>query len=335
MDLIVRRRMGYATWIFGGILALAWGGFRARGVEVRGVGFANPVLVSPYEPGRLSALPVPLLSDVTPGQIVAELDTAPLLEEQAALEAEAKAVEATSKTTATTLTRQFASGNEASLANIARIKTMLRADQALAKALRERVERERSVAEAGGGPRAIADDLERELHVVEARVNAAREELAIAERIAANTEARAGSTPGVNEWEAEAARKRVEQVQGRISRSKLSVGIEGQVAAIYAAPGDWVIPGVPILQINAKETREVVGYLPFDRMASIQVGEEATVVRANGEVLSGKLASVGTGPVLKPQVLWFDPRAEEFGVPFRIQLDAGAVGPNEPVSVRL
>ncbi len=335
MDLIVRRRMGYVTWIFGGALALVWAGLRTRGIEVRGIGFANPVMVSPCEPGRLAALPVPLLSDVTPDQVVAELDTTPLLEEQAALEAEANAIEVTSKNTASSLTRQFATGNEASLANIASIKTMLRSDQALAKALRERVERERAVSDAGGGPRMIADDLERELHVVDARVSAAREQLAIALRIAANTEARAGSTPGVNEFESEAARKRVEQVQGRIARSKLTAGITGQVAAVFAAPGDWVIPGVPIMQVNLKETHEILGYLPYDRIASVEAGEAVTVVRANGEVLYGKLASVGTGPVLKPQVLWYDPRAEEYGVPFRIQLDDGAVGPNEPVSVRL
>jgi multidrug resistance efflux pump len=335
MNLVLRRRLGVATWLVGALVAMAWSGVRTFGTDARGIGFAPPVLISPLEPGRLKTLNVGLHDQVQVDTVVAEMDPAPLLEEQAVLQAQLLAVQQEAADSVRSTTRQFAQGVESSLVNRARILTALRTDEALSKTLRERVERERAIAAAGAQPPMVADDLERDLQVVEARISAARAELAVAEDAARSAEQRKAESPTANEWQVVTTGRLLEQIEGRIRRQGMMAGMQGQVSAIFLSPGDYVTPGVPVLQVSALSTLEVIGYVAVSRSAGITAGDPAKVVRASGEVLRGRVESVGSGPQPMPAMLWADPQRTEWGVPVRIVLEGSEVGPDEPVTVRL
>lgn len=335
MNLVFRRRLGVATWVTGALVALAWGGVRSGGTDARGVGFAPPVLVSPLEAGRLKSVTVSLHDQVTAETIVAELDPTPLLEEQAVVQAQLLAVQQEMSDLVRSTTRQFAQGVEASQVNRARILTSLRTDETVARTMREKVARERAIAQVGGAPPMIADDLERDLQVVLARIDAAKTELVVAEDAARSAEQRSSDSPLPNEWQVVATGRLLEQIEGRIRRQAMPAGMEGQVSAIFLRPGDYVTPGIPVLQVSALSTLEVIGYVSASRISAIEAGDPAKVVRASGEVLRGRVQSVGSGPQPMPALLWADPQRTEWGVPVRIVLEGSAVGPDEPVTVRL
>ena len=61
----------------------------------------------------------------------------------------------------------------------------------------------------------------------------------------------------------------------------------------------------------------------------------AWVVRSTGQVVPAALISVGSGPQPLPEQLWHNPAYPEWGVPVRIQLAKGEIGPGEQVVVRI
>ncbi|MBA2321921.1 MAG: HlyD family efflux transporter periplasmic adaptor subunit [Deltaproteobacteria bacterium] len=335
MNLVLRRRIGVATWLTGALVCVVWSGFRTTGAEARGIGFAPPRMVSPPEPGILKTVNVNLHQMVTEDTLVAEIDPTPLLEEQAVLQAQLLAVQQDASDLVRSTGRQFAQSVEGTQIARAQVLTALRTDEALARTLRERVQRERAIAESGAGAAMTADDLDRELQVVQARIDAARAQLAVADRAAKAAEQRATEAPAPNEWQVVAAGRLLEQVEGRIRRLGLQANIQGQVSAIFLRPGDYATPGIPVLQVSAVSTLEVVGFVSASRIGTFAPGDPAKVVRASGQVLKGHVESVGSGPQLLPELLWVDPQASEWGVPVKIVLEGNEVGPNEPVTVRL
>jgi multidrug resistance efflux pump len=335
MDLVVRRRIGIASWGLGLALAAVWGTCRGLSTEVKGIGWAPAVLVTPLEAGRLKAVNVELHAQVGAAQIVAEIDPEPLVEEKAVAEAQLLAVQATLANDIAGTSRKFAEGLEGSLVQRARIQTQIRSDEALAASLSDRVQREKAVSAAGASAAATAEDLEGELAVVNARLSASRAELSVANQAAEAAQARNAGQPTTNQWDAVAATRLLEQVEGRIKRLSLTAGMDGQVSAVFLRPGDWVTPGIPVLQVSAMSTKEVIGYVEPQKSIDLEAGEFARVVRRNGEVIRGKLQSVGTGPQPTPQQLWADPQRTEWGVPVRIELETGEIGPDEPVTIRI
>ena len=81
-------------------------------------------------------------------------------------------------------------------------------------------------------------------------------------------------------------------------------------------------------------TRDVVAFVAPAEAVSLDGGDDATIRRSTGQVMVGRLVSVGSGPHLLPERLWYNPTYPEYGVPIRIELDS-EIGPDEPVTVRL
>jgi multidrug resistance efflux pump len=336
MDIVVRRRLGAAVWVLGAVVATGWGAARGWRLEGNGIGYAPPRTLSALEPGRVGALPVPLLADVQATDVVAQLDPTPLQEARAVLEAQVQATAERAAGDVATLERQFAQGRDSTRLQRATLETTRQADEALARTLRERVARERAVADAGAAPRAVADDLQRELQIVEARLTATRAALRVAEAAALAAEARASDAPPPAHWDAEAAQRALAQMDARLHRLAIAAGIDGRVTGLFVQPGDWVDAGVPIAQVTATTTRDVVGWFPAQAVGAIAPGDAADVVTATGAVLHGTVRAVGDGPTEEPAQLWTDPQRTEWGVPVRVELaDGVAVAPNEPVTVRL
>jgi len=173
--------------------------------------------------------------------------------------------------------------------------------------------------------------------VVEARIRAGRSALAMVTEAADAARGRSDTLPTASpteSWEVVAAARELDAIEGRIARLDLTSATSGQITRIYRTAGEVVPAGEPVLEVRQLGTSDVVAYLQPAEVGGLEQGQSASVRRATGQVLSGTLVSVGSGPQALPEHLWHNPQAPEYLVPVRIQLD-GEVGPDEPVTVRL
>lgn len=335
MNLGIRRRLGAVAWGVGLVVALIWTGQRGGSAHVRGIGWAPPVHVSPYEPGQVESLDVDLHDLVQAGQVVARLDDTPLVEEREVISAQLLAAQEAQANEAVAEARRFAQGREASLLDRAAVATQLMEDQALLSALQEQLSIEQDLLENRATSIQMVLDLQHQIRVVEARITAGREALRVATEAASAADERYAATPQANQWEVVSVARMLEAIDGRISRMELHSTIDGQVTAIYATPGEVVQPSQPVLQVRRVSTDEVVAWAPASAAARLQPGQTARVVRADGEVHEARIISVGRGVQPLPLSLLVDPQRVEFGVPVRLVLNQGAIAPDEPVAVRL
>ncbi|MEZ4235642.1 MAG: HlyD family efflux transporter periplasmic adaptor subunit [Myxococcota bacterium] len=334
MDLKTRRKLGAATWGVGLVVALVWGALDGTGAEGVGYGFAPTVEVAALETGRISEVVVQLHQAVDSDAVVVKMDPAPLLEERDVASADLLAVQEDEQRQALTDARRFAEGMESTLVDRARISSDLQEDRALLTTLQERLSLEQDLASTGASSDQAVAEWERQIRVVQARLDANQHAVAVASQAANGARTRSEAVPAGNEWSVVAATRRLDQVEGRIQRLDLRAGIEGQVTWIHRSAGEVVPAGEPIVQIRPTATREVVAFLAPSEANGLAAGDRASVRRSTGEVVGGELVSVGAGPQPLPEPLWRSPGWPEYGIPVRLKLD-DAVGPDEPVTVRL
>lgn len=335
MTLGIRRRLSGVVWVLGLVTALVWSGGRGGSAQVRGIGWAPPVHLSPLEPGRVEVLEVDLHDLVQAGQVVVRIDESPLLEEREVVSAQLLAAQESQVAMALNEARRFAQGRESTLLDQATISTRLVEDGALLESLREQLAIEEDLLSHRATATQMVLDLQRQIRVVEARITAYREALLVATKAATAAAERSASAPQPNQWEVVAVARQLEAIDARIERTRLQSTIDGQVTAIYATPGEVIQPSQPVVQIRRISTDEVVAWAPASAAARLQPGRPARVVRSDGEVHEARIKSVGRGVQPLPVSLLVDPQRVEFGVPVRLELDQSALAPDEPVAVRL
>lgn len=335
LNLGTRRRLGAVAWGIGLVVALFWTGVRGGSAHVKGIGWAPPVHVSPYEPGQIASLEVQLHDVVQAGQIVARLDDTPLVEEREVVSAQLLAAQEAQSNEVLIEARRFAQGRESTLLDRATVATQLFEDEAMLAALQEQLSIEQDLLDHRATSTQMVLDLERQIRVVQARITAGREALRVATEAASAADERSAGAPQANQWEVVAVARMLEAIDGRIQRTRLASSIDGQVTAIYATPGEVVQPSQPVLQVRRISTDEVVAWAPASAAARLQPGRTARVVRADGEVQEARIVSVGRGVQPLPLSLLVDPQRVEFGVPVRLVLNQGTIAPDEPVAVRL
>jgi len=336
MNLQKRRQIGAAVWGVGMVFVCAWVGLRRSGVEAIGVGFAPPVQVAPIEPGRLLTVDVALHDVVSATDIVASIDPVLVTAERDLASAVLLATQDQLGIELATESRRFAESAEGTMLTRAELSSSIREDEAALSALKERLAIEQNLVARGATAGLMADDVKWQIDVVQARLDANRRSLAVANRMATNAEARNLSAPGLNQWEAVAAVRALDLVERRLEQYQLPAGIDGHVTQIWVAPGTMVSEGLPILEVRSIATREVVAYVRPSEVHRLVPGETATVWRSSGERLAGTLLSVGGSPAAYPLSLWPYPNEPQYGVPVRIELRGdGRVAPDEPVTVRL
>ena len=230
--------------------------------------------------------------------------------------------------------RKFAAGVEGTSFNQAKLSSAVQEDVALLSTLKERLSLEQDLAASGASSNEAVEEWRRQMRVVEARLNANRRALSVASDAASGAMARSEALPEAGQWSVVAATRALEMVEGRIRRMDLLAAVDGQVTWIYYGPGDVVPAGMPILQVRKTGTREVVAFLTPADAQGLLAGESAAVRRATGQVVSGKLVSVGSGPQPLPPQLWRMPSWPEFGVPVKVELES-EIAPDESVTVRL
>lgn len=322
-------------WCGGLGIALFLGGMRIAGVQAMGVGFAPPVQVAPIESGRLLALNVELHSRVSATDIVAQVDPVLVAAERNVASATLLATRDGLGIALATESRRFAESAEGSMLTRAQLSSSIREDEATLRTLHERLSIEQNLVGSGATAGLIADDVQWQIDVVEARLEASRGALYVANNAATNADTRNADAPGINEWEVVAAARAVELLDRRIELYDLTAGIDGHVTMIYAAPGSMVSEGLPILEVRKVSTKDVVAYVMTVDTFRLTPGEPAVVVRADGQRLDGRVVSVGGSSQMFPLSLWPYPQAPRFGVPVKIELTNGEIAPDEPVTVRM
>ncbi len=335
MDVKGRKRLAGVAWVGGALLALGWSALDVGPVQARGVGFAPRLVISADEVGRLARVEVALHDEVRAGMVVARLDSSSLVAEREVLNAELLMEQEAQALAVAGEARRMAEGVEGALLDRARVSAALQEDRASRVALMRDLETERGLAARGATSAQAVRDLERDLAVLDAGIAAREQLLTMASQAADAALGGREVNPRENAWAIVAASRRLEAVEQRIAKMDLKAGIDGQVTWIYAAPGEVVSPGTPIMEVTYTGTSEVVAWVSAGDAAGLEAGEGATVTRDSGQTLSGRLQSVGSGPRELPVALWADPGWPEYGVPVRIQLDDGEVAPDEALTVRL
>ena len=337
MDIRVRRMIGGGLWGVGFVVAVIWGSLAESGAEGRGYGFAPSVKVAALETGRVGELAVELHQVVEPGEVLVRMDPQPLSEEREVATARLLAAQESAAASAANDVRRFAEGVEGVMVDQARIATQVQEDRAQLANLQERLSIELDLAASGASSDQAVEEWRRRIRVVQARIQAGRAALSVvndaADAARDRTEQLPVSAP-TESWEVVVAARELEQLEGRIDRLDLTVAHSGQVTRVYRHEGEVVPAGEPVLEVRSLATQDVVAFLQPAEAGGLEQGQVATVRRATGQVLSGTLVSVGSGPQQLPAHLWHNPQAPEYLVPVRIRLD-GEVGPDEPVTVRL
>jgi multidrug resistance efflux pump len=337
MDIRLRRMVGGGLWGVGFVVAVVWGTLRDVGAEGRGYGFAPPVRVAALETGLVQEIAVDLHQVVEPGDIVVKMDPAPLQDERAVVSARLLAAQEIAASETANDVRRFAEGVEGVMVDQARLSTQVQEDRALLANLQERLSIELDLANSGASSDQAVEEWRRQIRVVEARIRAGSSALAVVNEAANAARERTSTLPvgtPTERWEVVAAAKELDAIDGRIDRMNLRSAVSGQVTQIYRTAGEVVPAGEPVLEVRSLGTRDVVAFLQPGEVGGLQQGDKATVRRATGQVVSGRLVSVGSGPQPLPEALWHNPQSPEYAVPVRIELD-GEVGPDEPVVVRL
>ena len=335
MNLVMRKRIGMALWGGGAVVAIIAGSLRSSSFEAAGMGFAPPISVASTESGRLLALDVQLHDTVATDDVLARFDPTALNAESEVFSADLLAVEEEQSLDVANGARRFAEGVEDGMLDRARLSADVRADNALIASLSEQLGVEKGLREKGASSNEQVRGIERKLEVTQARLDANRSALGQAQQANGSAIQRGVNAPLANPWHVVAATRRLEQVEARIAELQLIASIDGQVTAIYHQPGEVIEGGQPVLQITQTSTDMVLAWLPSVATSEFVAGAEAKVVRPNGQILDGELVSVGSGPQPMPAQLWHNPSYPEWGVPIRIHLSAGLVGPQEPVRIRL
>lgn len=333
-DLRTRRYVGAGIWGVGFVVALVWGALDSSGSEGIGYGFAPPVNVASLETALVMELPVELHQIVNADEVVVRMDPTPLIEEREWASASLLAVQEDQVRSAVTDSRRFAEGVESSQVSRAQMSAQLQEDLVLVETLRERLSLEQDLASTGASSTQAVEEWKRQIRVVEARISANRNAVSLASQAATGAQTRNASVPRANEWTVAAAARELDMVEGRITRYNLKAGIDGQVTWIYRTKGEVVPAGEPIVQVRKTGTTEVVAFVASSEAEGLEAGVAASIRRSSGQVVSGTLVSVGSGPQPVPMHLWKLPTWPEFGVPVRVHLDS-EIAPDEPVTVRM
>lgn len=82
---------------------------------------------------------------------------------------------------------------------------------------------------------------------------------------------------------------RVEQIADRLGKSRVANPTAGSVLAVYARAGEVVQPGQPLYKIANLDTLDLRAYVTGDQLASVRLGQRATVHVDRGD---GELAAI-------------------------------------------
>lgn len=333
MPLNYRRWITGVVWLIG--LAIAVTAIARRPAsQIRAVAWAPTVTLAAPDDGTLIELAVSLHQTVVSGERIARFDATKLTARRQVLAAELEAMSQKEDSAQKGRSRVFERDREAASLELAKLEANIEEDLARDRTLRQKLEVDQKLAAQGLLPIEKANDIRRQLEVVEARLTSHRDRLSLAQQRASQTRIRAETASDSSRWQTLAASRRLGELEERLQRLNLHSTAAGQVTEIYRAAGEWLPSGEPVLRISPTSATEVHAWLDSPSMPQLQPGTPAVVTRSNGERLEGSVASVGVERLQLPEILWLRADYPEWGYQIRVII-GGALAPGETVQVSL
>ncbi|MDC3960287.1 biotin/lipoyl-binding protein [Polyangium jinanense] len=315
-----------------GTLGAAAGLHFGGGAHGHVVGFAEatPEAIAPTEIAKVAAVHVRVGDEVTPGQIVAELDTSAIDAEIAVAEAEKTRLEADVRAAEAemlqkldadlaSLEREAAKQREEHLqvtaeakvldGEMARVKQLVEDRQVVFEELAKvDLQRAAAAALAAEKPRTLKL-LAKQIQTAEARRKAAKQEdSATAEKLAADVRF---------------AERTIELLKQRRAGYALRATRRGRVATVLKQPGEVAVAGDPVLNIVSGGAR-VVTCVPERVSLGLREGDGAKLWirgQASGP-LQGKTIALGPLVAELPMRCWNSPKVPMWGREITVELDA-------------
>ncbi len=329
------RKIASATvWLAGLVIATVLIASRPAG-DAQGIAHASPVVLSAPEDGTLLAVTVSLHDEVAPGQLLARLDPAPLLARSEILAAEIRALDEDESASAQNRTRQFQGARDDARLELSRLRASVAEDEALLATKRAEYAVERDLADRGLRARREADDLAREISVLETRLAADRTRMSDVRRAAEAASQRAAGAVGPNSWQVVVGERRLDELSQRLERLDVRSPLAGQVTEVRRAAGEWLKAGEAVLRVSPRTTREVHVWTDARTAGTVEPGQSAVVRRPNGRRLEGVVLSVAAEQLALPEELWYRPDIREWGYLVRVETRAGELLPGERLRVSL
>ncbi len=310
------------------LLALVAGGawllFRPAPAPAGWLGYAEAdyVRVAPVLAGKLTTRPVRRGDFVTKGQVLFTQDD--VAERAARDQAAAELAEARQK-----LADLRAAGRppeiDAAAAQLA---------EATAEAGRARDRYRRSASIAGTGAVAAQDvtGLRNDERAADARLRAARAQLALVQNPSGRTHAIDQAESAVT-----AADAALRQAQWRLDQRQVRAPVGGAVAETYAEPGETLDAGAPVVSLLPRENLFVRFFVAETALARLRLGQTVRIAcDACPNSLTGTISFIATNAAYTPPVIYSpETRAD---LVYMIEARPGSAGqfwlkPGQPVTV--
>ncbi|MDI1451605.1 esterase-like activity of phytase family protein [Polyangium sp. 6x1] len=300
-----------------------------RGGHVVGFAEATPEAIAPTEITKVAAIHVRVGDEVTPGQIVAELDTSAIDAEIAVAEAEKTRLEADVRAAESeilqkldsdlaSLEREAAKQREEHLqvsaeakvldGEMARVKQLVEDRQVVFEELAKvDLQRAAAAALAAEKPRTLKL-LAKQIQTAETRRKAAKQEgSATAEKLAADVRF---------------AERNIELLKQRRAGYVLRATRPGRVATITKQPGEVAVAGDPVITVVRGGAR-VVTCVPERVSLGVREGDAARLwIRGrSGAPLRGKTVALGALVTELPARCWVAPKVPMWGREITVELE--------------
>lgn len=364
VDLFRRKALPLLVWVAAALGVVQLMELRSTGVEFAGIALTTDyVITSPYD-GLVLELSVGLYDQVAAGQVLATMDSAPVMAqiniasaeverlaaERLALVAELEASVAEMGRDWEKDARRFEMDAVDLRVELLRRNIELSTSRVEAERLRVAFERATALLESSAGSKANAEDLELAHQVELERIRTTEQLVAQLEgeyaRAIARSEEFLKSAP-----ENLAAAPRLEALQQSVEVQALRLAeielarealvvrapVYGQIRSVLASSGRSVVLGQDLLVLTASGHGAVVFYQPLGIESEIAVGSKVSVRRfGNGEVVEALVTVMSPTIEELPAPLWRDPAVPEYGRAAGLSAVQGLhLVPGEPVRVSL
>ncbi len=332
-----------AVWAFAALAAVVlWMRASVVGGGLPAVVDAQAHQLGPIEAGRLAAVLVAPGDEVSPGQVLARMDTTDIdaeLEVQKALLTEYLAeVEATAVTYAEE-SRDRRLSVAADLAKVRAALAEVRGQQAAREAeigaLKHQLQRLDSamqnrltLVDKVGEMQARQQSLANESRHAPAALRAWADLASQVERTMSELgEGDLAKRLGPFRARAETQSRRVQQLLELRERRNIRSPVHGRVTVVLRAAGDAVPTADPIIRVVPLGSQRLTAYLPEEQARGVTVGMAVEAVvrdRTSGMAATGVVERLGPEIVLLPMQLWLTPDQPRYGRPFHVRLHGDA-----------
>lgn len=182
--------------------------------------------------------------------------------------------------------------------------------------IQDNLERERKLAERGVTPKAVVDDLQRDLERAKAERAGLEAQLASLRRGARTEEIDSAKS------QAAAVESSVEVESERVQRHELKAPSEGVVLDVHAEAGETVAAGAPVVTVGDVSHPLVEIFVPQQELGGIHVGRSAEVrIDALSKSLPGKVEYVARKTEFTPRYLFSERERPNLVVRVRVRID--------------